>query len=68
MRAKMLDLVEEPLDEVAIAVEEGAESRDVDASRHGFDVGPGAALRQALAERIAIIGPVGQQDPYGWYY
>src|SRR5208283_1563487 len=58
----MLDLVEEPLDEVAIAVEKGAEGRDIDPSGHGFDVRPGSAIFQGLAQRIAVIGPIGKQD------
>src|SRR4051812_48085161 len=61
----MLDLAEETLDEVAIAVEEGAESRRVDPSRYGLDVGPGAALRQAHAEGVTVIGAVGEQDLAG---
>ena len=34
--AEVLELVEEALDEVAIAVEEGAEGRDADASGMGL--------------------------------
>ena len=48
-----------------VAIEEGAEGRDVDAPRHRLDVGPGAALRQALAECIAVIGAIGQQGLAG---
>lgn len=62
---EMLELVEEPLDEVAVAIEERAEGRDVDAPRHGFDVGPSATLRQAFTKRIAVIGAIGQQGLAG---
>src|SRR5579871_7037156 len=59
--SEMLDLVEEPLDEVAIAIEKRAEGRNVDAPRHGFDVRPRAARGQAVAEGIAVISAVGEQ-------
>src|SRR5579863_5719515 len=63
--SEMLELVEEPLDEVAIAIEERAEGWDVDAPRHWFDVGPSPALGQAVAEGIAVISAVGQQGLAG---
>src|ERR1700729_4194146 len=63
--SEMLDLAEEPLDEVAIAVEKGAEGRNVDASRHGFDVRPGTAIGQALAQGVAVIGAVGKKGLTG---
>src|SRR6185437_10806900 len=63
--SEMLDLAEEPLDEVSIAVEEGTEGRNVDASRHGFDVRPGTAICQALAKGVAVIGTVGKQNLTG---
>jgi hypothetical protein len=60
--SEMLNLVEEALDEVSVPIEEGAEGRDVDAVGHGFDVRPSAALGQAFAQRVAVIGAVGEQD------
>src|SRR6185437_8889932 len=60
--SKMLDLVEEPLDEIAIAIKEGAEGRIVDAARHGLDVGPGAAGSEGLAQSVTVIGAVSEQD------
>jgi hypothetical protein len=63
--SEMFDLVEEPLDEVAVSIEEGAEGRDVLASRHRLDVRPRTALGQILAEPIAVIGAVGKQDLAG---
>ena len=60
--SEVLQPVEETLDEIAKAVKEGAESRDIDASRHRFDIGPGAAVGQILAQRIAVIGTVSQED------
>src|ERR1700724_1421482 len=36
--SEMFDLAEKPLDEIAISIEERAESRDVLASRHRLDV------------------------------
>ena len=35
------------------------------ASEHRFDIGPGATLDQNPAQRVAIIGPVGQQGLAG---
>src|SRR3954452_5408617 len=60
--SEMFDLVEEPLDEVAITVEEGAEGRNIDASRHRLDVRPGSALEQSVAERVAVVGSICEQD------
>ena len=42
--AEVLQLVEETLDEIAEAIEEGAERRNVETSGHRLDIGPGAAL------------------------
>src|ERR1700712_4012277 len=63
--SKMLDPVEEALDEISVSVEEGAEGRDVDAVGHGLDVRPGAAFGQALAQRVAVVGTIGEQDLTG---
>lgn len=61
----MLELVEEALDEVSVAVEEAAEGGDVLAVGHGLDVGPGASTGEILAQGVAVIGAVGQQDLAG---
>jgi hypothetical protein len=58
---EMFELVEEALDEIAQAIEVGAENRDIDAPRHRLDVGPCAAVGQGLAEGVAVIGAVGEQ-------
>lgn len=58
----VFDLVEEALDVVPVAIQEGAESRHVDTVGHRFDVGPGAPLGEAEAECVAFVGPVGEQD------
>ena len=63
--SEMFDLIEKPLDEVAISIEERAEGRDVLASRHRLDVRPRTALCQALAQPIAVIGAVGKQGLAG---
>src|SRR3546814_12466978 len=49
--AVVLDLAEEALDAVAVAVEEGAEGGSGPALGHRLDVGPGAALREDGPER-----------------
>jgi len=59
---EVLEFIEEPLDKIAVAVQEPAEGGDALASRHGFDVGPCAARGQIDAQRVAVIGAVGQQD------
>lgn len=61
----VLELFEKALDPVALTVEERAEDGDVDATRHGFDVGPGAAFDQAPTERVAVVGPIGDQGLAG---
>ena len=60
--SEVFDLVEKAFDQVAQAIEQRAEGGDVDASGHRLDVGPGAALGQRLAQSIAVIGPVRQED------
>src|SRR3546814_3634153 len=60
--AVVLDLAEEALDAVAVAVEEGAEGGSGPALGHRLDVGPGAALREGGPEGVAVIGAIGEQD------
>ena len=60
--SEVLQLVEEALGEVAIAVEERAEGRDPNAPGHGLDVGPGAAFGEAPPKRVRVIGAVGEED------
>ncbi len=59
---KMLEFVEEALDQVSIPVEEGAEGGDPHPAGHGFDVGPGALVVQRLAQGVAVIGPISKQN------
>src|SRR5690606_28574171 len=56
------ELVEEALNQVAEAVEIGAEGRHVDAARHRLDIGPGATLGQTRSQGVAVIGAVGKQN------
>lgn len=60
--SEVFDLAEKAFDQVAQAIEQRAECGDVNASGHRLDVGPGAALGQRVAQSIAVIGPVGQED------
>lgn len=46
---EIFELAEEALDEVRIAIEERAESRDAFPVRHGLDVGLCSAFGEALA-------------------
>ena len=58
--SEMLELIEEALDEVAVAVKEWAEGRDVLAVWHRLDVGPGPA--QGIAQPVAVVSAIGQRD------
>ena len=63
--SEVFDLVEEPLDEVPVSIEEWAERWDVHPVRHRLDVGPGASFIEAGTERIAVVAAVGEQDLAG---
>jgi hypothetical protein len=58
----MLQLVEEALGPVSVAVEEGTERRPVAPVRERANVGPGAAGAHCLPECVAVVGAVGKQD------
>jgi hypothetical protein len=58
----MLELAEEPLDEVAVAVKPRAEGWHVYVWRERLDVGPGAAAGHHGPQGIIVIGTVGDQD------
>ena len=60
--AAMFDLVEEPLDAVALAIEHGAEAGAPASGDFGGNVRRGASRRYAAAEPICIVGFVSQQD------
>ena len=60
--SEVLELVEEALDVVPVSVQEGAESGNIHAVWHGPDVGPGTSGVHGLAQRIAVVGPVGHED------
>lgn len=58
----MFDFVEEALDEISATIQVETEGRRVFTVRHGLDVGPCAALVEALPQRVAVIGAVGEKD------
>lgn len=60
--SEVLDFAEKAFDEVAVAIEELAEGRDVFPVRHWLHVCPGAAFRERAAQVVAVVGAVGQQD------
>ncbi len=60
--SEVFDLAEEPLDEVAVSIEEWTEPRNVHPVRHRFDVGPGTPVRQFFSQRVAVVGAIGKQD------
>src|SRR5215204_749442 len=62
---EVLELVEEAFDEVPGAVEERAEGRLVAPTGEWLDVGPHASRRHRLAEEIAVVGAVCDQDLAG---
>src|SRR3978361_1189951 len=59
--SEVLDLVEEPFDEVAVSVQERAEGRDVLAVGHGSAIGPRSLFRQTVSPFVAVVGPVAEQ-------
>ena len=63
--AEVLELVEEALDEVALAVEEGAERRAPLTVRHRLDASPGAARGEGLAKGVAVVAGVGEEHLAG---
>jgi len=58
----MLDLVEEPLDAVALAIEHAAEAGAPAAIGLGRDVRCGTGVLDAAAEPIGVVGFIGQED------
>jgi len=60
--AIMLDLVEEPLDEVTAFVDPRAEGGRIDAMIEGADVGDGPSLGDHGAQRVAVIAAVGHDE------
>jgi len=63
--SEMFELVEEALDEVAEAIEVRAESGDVHALGYRLDVGPGSAIGQPLAEGVAVVGAISEENLTG---
>jgi hypothetical protein len=62
VRPEAFEFVEEAFDEVAVSVEKAAEGRNVFAVGHRLDIGPDAACREGAAERVAVVGAIGEQD------
>ena len=63
--SEVFDLIEKPLDEVAVAIKERAERRGIHPVRHRLDVGPGSLRLQIGTQRIAVVGAVGEEDLAG---
>ena len=63
--SERLELVEEPLDEVALLVEEGAEREGSGAVGFRFHVGPGAAGGETGAQGVGVVGAISEQDLAG---
>ena len=63
----MLEFSEEALDQVAIAVEEGAEGEALSSITLCRDVGEAAVAFDPCADSIAVIGLVSQESAAGWY-
>ena len=58
----MLDAVEEALDQIALPVHPGAEDEGAFPVRAGWDVRPRAALGEARADGVRVVGAVGDHD------
>jgi len=56
--SEVFDLVEEPIDQIAISVEEGAERWDIGNGRHRLDVVPHATIREGLAQGVTVVCPI----------
>ena len=63
--SEVLELVEEALDAVPRSVQEGAEGGFVEPAGQRLDVGEDAPCRHVLAEKVAVVGAVGDQDLAG---
>ena len=59
---EVLELVEEPLDPIAVAIKQAAEGGDGPAVGHGLHVGPCALFGQGAPEPVAVVTAVGEQD------
>ncbi len=63
--AEVLEFVEEPFDSIALAVEPSRKGRPVFPVWHQADIAPGAAFGEAIAQGVAIIGAIRQEDVPG---
>jgi hypothetical protein len=59
---ELFEFAEEALDEVAVAIEEGADDGAALAISHRLDVGPDTTLGQLGPERVTIVSAIGEQD------
>lgn len=60
--SELLDLVEEPFDEVALSVDPGREDKGSRAVGFGWNIGPSLPLGGFGADSVAVIALVGQQN------
>src|SRR3984957_16246214 len=60
--SEMFDLVEEAFDQVAEAIEVGAEGWDVHPVWHWLDVAPRALTCEARPQGVAVVTAVGEED------
>ena len=58
----MLELVEEALDDAPVAIQEAAEGGRIDPTRHRFDVRPSTTGHHRLAQGIAVVSAVREQN------
>ena len=63
--SEVLELVEEALDAVPVAIQEGAEGELVDAAGERLNVGSGSLPGDGVAERVAVVGAIGEEDLAG---
>ena len=59
---EVLELTEEAFDEIAVAIEECTERWLLSAPGDRLDVRPRAARRKALAQSVAVVGAISEQD------
>lgn len=58
----MFDFVEKALDEISATTQKSTEGRRIFAVGHQLDVAPCATCIEALPQRVAVVGAVGQED------
>jgi hypothetical protein len=60
-----VDFIEEALDEIAVAIEEGADGLNFVSPWQGLDVGPSTTILHGLEHGVRIVSAVGDEELAG---